>query len=149
MKSVRWRFTLVFAMSNISRSTSDCRIYMAPSTVASDAFGIYTTLPIEEGEYLLQGNTGPSIPVIDYHQDESPERAQWIELFDNYWWGRGVADQVLYEADTVTDFQDTFGALPNHHCVLVRIMTLSVCYVNLSNLLLTTLPKGLDITSCT
>jgi hypothetical protein len=48
-------------------------------------------------------------------------RDAWMGVFDNYWWGRGVADQVLYESEASIDFQITFGSLPNHHCVLESI----------------------------
>lgn len=113
----------------ISSATAECRIYMAPSSVAVGSFGIYTTSPIEEGEYILRGGDGPNIAVTDYQQDDSPERAHWARLFDSYWWGRGVADQILYEANFVLDFQDTFGSLPNHHCILVRSASFS-CFSN-------------------
>lgn len=114
------KLTAFITILNIFSSTSECRIYMAPSSLGGASLGIYTTSPIEEGELFLKGNDGPNIPVVDPFQDDSPERMQWTQLFDNYWWGRGVADQISYEATTVLDIQDTFGALPNHHCILVR-----------------------------
>jgi hypothetical protein len=49
------------------------------------------------------------------------QRKRWIELFDGYWWGRGVPDHTSYEAKVVMDLQITFGALPNHHCALNSI----------------------------
>ena len=43
---------------------------------------------------------------------------QWNNVFGHYWWGRGVPQTSRYEANEVVDFQITFGALPNHNCVL-------------------------------
>lgn len=123
MRSLHQLLFITCAMMRIASTWSECRIYMAPSSIGGGSFGIYTTSPIEEGENILKGNTGPNIAVVDYHQNDSPERIQWIDLFNNYWWGRGVADQVLYEASLVVDYQDTFGSLPNHHCILVRIVS--------------------------
>jgi hypothetical protein len=108
-----------------------CRIYMAPSSLTgSSGFGVYTTRPVNKGERFLNGPDGPNIPVLDFifppnlKDSLEKERNAWISLFDHYWWGRGVADQVIYEAATsVMDFQINFGSLPNHHCVLVSHST--------------------------
>lgn len=45
-------------------------------------------------------------------------------MFDNYWWGRGLPDHVVYEAalDSM-DFQIGFGTMPDHHCVLDYLHT--------------------------
>jgi len=105
-----------------------CRIYMAPTSgKGMTGFGIYTTQPIREGEAFLQGPDGPSIPVFDYqNMPDSNEKGRktWIDVFDNYWWGRGVSDQVSFEAERAMDFQITFGSLPNHHCVLVGFFSI-------------------------
>ena len=137
-------------MMRISSSASECRIYMAPSSLGGASFGIYTTSPIDEGEQVLRGNEGPNIPVIDPFQDESPEHSQWTQLFDNYWWGRGVADQISYEAMTVLDVQDTLGSLPNHHCILVRSVSFSrMYYKKIVYSFVCLLKQGFNITSCT
>ena len=102
-----------------------CSIWMAPSSLKGHSgFGIYTTRNMDKGEAILAGPDGPSIPVVD--ADSGPrelltERKAWYRTFDEYWWGRGVSDHVFFEADSVVDYQITFGALPNHHCVLGTI----------------------------
>jgi hypothetical protein len=98
---------------------------MAPSSLVGHAgFGIYTTRAFAAQESLLARPNGPSIPVVDpQHGPAEPHgsRSQWIRTFDDYWWGRGVPDHVFYEGDSVLDYQITFGALPNHHCLLDAI----------------------------
>jgi hypothetical protein len=102
-----------------------CRIYLAPSSVKGlDGYGIYTTEDINKNELILSNPDGPSIPIIDYifEQIQTTEaqigRQVWINLWDNYWWGRGVPDHVLRESNTMIDYQIMFGSLPNHHCSL-------------------------------
>lgn len=57
---------------------------------------------------------GPSVAIVDYIGNPNKElKSQWIKVWDNYWWARGVADSVNYEADEVIDFQIGFGANPN------------------------------------
>lgn len=57
---------------------------------------------------------GPSVAIVDYIGNPNKElKRQWINVWDNYWWARGVADSVNYEADEVIDFQIGFGANPN------------------------------------
>ena len=107
--------------------SAGCRIYMAPSSLKGvNGLGIYTTRPIEKDEPFLNAPDGPSVAVLDYHmhsdKNDDPlqeKRNAWINLFDDYWWGRGVPDQVAFESTSTIDFQITFGSLPNHHCVLV------------------------------
>ena len=114
-------------------------IYMAPSSlhgIVGDGLGVYTTKAMTKGDKLLssQHADGPSIPVVDYnnnnrrnnkwhhHHDEDDgldlDRKQWVQLFNGYWWDRGVPDHTRNEAEQVADFQITFGSLPNHHCIL-------------------------------
>jgi len=104
----------------------ECRIYIAPSSVKGiHGFGMYTVEDIPENESFLQAPDGPSVVVTDYDQKKAevdPEAHKlWLKVFNNYWWGRGVPDQVSYEAIRVMDFQITFGSLPNHHCSLVNM----------------------------
>jgi hypothetical protein len=112
--------------STQDKATRDtCRIYMAPSSVKGViGYGVYTTQPISQGELFLNGPDGPDILVtdFDYFPNDSLgfARSAWITVFDSYWWGRGVTDQIIYESNSSIDFQITFGSLPNHHCVLVR-----------------------------
>jgi hypothetical protein len=103
-------------------------IYMAPSSVKGiDGMGIFTTDAMNSGDELLSEYDGPSIPVLDARRSDrdsealAEQRKRWIELFDGYWWGRGVPDHTNYEAKVVMDLQITFGALPNHHCALNSI----------------------------
>jgi hypothetical protein len=57
---------------------------------------------------------GPSVAIVDYIGNPNKDiKRQWIKVWDNYWWARGVADSVNYEADEVIDFQIGFGANPN------------------------------------
>ena len=42
---------------------------------------------------------GPSIPIIDYN------KGQWLSLWYEYVWARGVADQVTFLGRKVMDFQ--------------------------------------------
>ena len=104
-----------------------CRIYMAPSSVKGvRGYGVYTTEKISKGHLFLTEPDGPDILVtdFDYIPRADPlllERRSWISVFDSYWWGRGVADQITYESRSSMDFQITFGSLPNHHCVLASV----------------------------
>jgi len=92
---------------------------MAPSSVKGlKGYGIFTTRDIDTGSNILSAPDSPSIPVLDYRDHESAGTDQWIGVFSEYWWTRGVADHVKYEAYNAADAQMTFGALPNHHCVL-------------------------------
>lgn len=99
---------------------------MAPSSLRGHAgLGIYTTRDIAADESILNAPDGPSIPVVDTER-VSPEyrhvRRAFHRVFDEYWWGRGVPDHVAHEAEgDVIDYQITFGALPNHHCLLSTI----------------------------
>lgn len=94
---------------------------MAPSSVKGHSgFGIYTTRDIPEDTNLLNGPDGPSIPVVDYSEGfEFLNRKKrlflnkFLNLFGDYWWGRGVPDHVTYESDRIFDYQITFGSLPN------------------------------------
>lgn len=103
-------------------------IYMAPSSVKGiDGMGVFTTEEMNSGDLFLSGYDGPSIPVLDPRRSDrdsealAEQRKRWTELFDGYWWGRGVPDHTKYEANQVLDLQITFGALPNHHCALHSI----------------------------
>jgi hypothetical protein len=103
-------------------------IYMAPSSVKGlNGMGIFTTEAMTARDELLSEYDGPSIPVLDPRRSDrdseelAEQRKRWIELFDGYWWGRGVPDHTRYEANSVLDLQITFGALPNHHCALNAI----------------------------
>ena len=76
----------------------------------------------------MGGPDGVAIPVEGYNQVQSsiPKyqlKAHWINLWNPYWWGRGVPDHVTYEAGSgdVVDFQIGFGYLPNHHCDLASL----------------------------
>mmetsp|Transcript_9625 Transcript_9625/g.23376 ORF Transcript_9625/g.23376 Transcript_9625/m.23376 type:complete len:770 (-) Transcript_9625:48-2357(-) len=120
-----------------------CSIFLAPSSLhGNPGFGIYTSRDIAVGEPILSGPPGtpdgPTLPVIDASNllkqtvnplDKDHDRKMklqqasrhWNYLFGHYWWGRGVPDHTAYESDTVLDFQITFGALPNHHCLLASL----------------------------
>ena len=101
-------------------------IFLAPSSLHGNAgWGVFTTRDISKGEAILQAQVdGPSIPIVDSMPRVSVEPAlqrayeHWNNVFGHYWWGRGVPDHTSYEAFSVADFQITFGALPNHHCLL-------------------------------
>jgi len=110
------------AIHEVSDNRSTCSIWLAPSSVRDvKGMGVYTTRDILKGDDLLKGPDGPSILVVDYHlnvEGRDSTREKWIELWDEYWWGRGVADHVTFQAHQVMDYQITFGSLPNHHCIL-------------------------------
>lgn len=77
---------------------------MAPSSLKGlDGYGIFTTRDIEAGSNMLSGQDGPSIPVFDH------THGPWTKTWNEYWWGRGVADHVSFEADHVMDFQVSNG----------------------------------------
>lgn len=112
--------------------SSQCSLYLAPSSLkGSDGLGVYTARDYKWNEAFLQGPDGPSIAVIDPHHhftgssNDTPlrqARNAWLQLFDQYWWGHGVNDQVRLEGHAVVmDFQIMFGSLPNHHCILNAI----------------------------
>jgi hypothetical protein len=99
-----------------------CRIYLAPTSIRgmTNAFGVYTTEAIGLNENILR----------DYNNHEygtdstkmSSGRKQFINLFDTYWWGRGVSDPVVHEViQDIFDYQITFGSLPNTNCALHNI----------------------------
>jgi len=125
-----------------------CSIYMAPSSIKGvTSMGIYTTRDIlANDEKLLRGGPdGPSITILaDRSRSDKSARfphnqISWLQLWANYAWGlgHGLPDHIAYEAATslftipdeapsdengspylVLEHQTTFGALPNHHCVL-------------------------------
>lgn len=98
-----------------------CGIWIAPSSLKGHAgFGIYTTRDIKKKESILFGQDGPSIPIVDYFDGPNMNlRENWMDVWGNYGWARGVSDQVNFEANhTVLDYQIGFGSLPNHHCLL-------------------------------
>jgi hypothetical protein len=101
---------------------------MAPSSLRGmDGMGIFTIENMTKGQYFLSSYDGPSIPVLNYKVKRrkdghlTKDRERWTKLFDRYWWRISVPDHTFFEADTVIDFQITFGALPNHHCELDAI----------------------------
>ena len=86
---------------------------MAPSSlIGLDGYGIFTTRDIQKGSSIFPEPDGPSIPVIDYNS------GPWMVLFQEYLWGRGLADHVTFLGDKVMDYQFGFGSMPNHHCIL-------------------------------
>jgi SET domain len=117
---------------------------MAPASAhGNPGYGIYTTRAVQRGESFLKGPDVPSIPILDYSSndddddDEQPYSSQtntaaavaakalrgrarqhFINTFSNYWWTHGKPDHVAYLSGQSADFQLTFGALPNHHCLL-------------------------------
>mmetsp|Transcript_22881 Transcript_22881/g.63643 ORF Transcript_22881/g.63643 Transcript_22881/m.63643 type:complete len:746 (+) Transcript_22881:95-2332(+) len=114
---------------SINPHQKKCSIFIAPSSLKNSAgYGVYSTRDIDQGQAILSGPPqtpdGPSLPVInpDATLENDPELQlvsnHWNQVFGHYWWGRGVPDHTSYEAESVMDFQITFGALPNHHCVL-------------------------------
>lgn len=103
-------------------------IWIAPSSLRGvNGYGIFTTRDLGPGESLLGVPDGVSIPVEAYRSKGRPNEASFRafkQLFDNYWWGRGVPDHVLYDAPSdIVDFQIGFGCLPNHHCILSYLDT--------------------------
>lgn len=92
---------------------TQCNIWMAPSSLKGlDGYGIFTTRDIKKGTSIFPESDGPSIPVVD----SNPGR--WYKTWNEYWWGRGVADHVRFLGDSVMDYQFGFGSMPNHHCIL-------------------------------
>ncbi|KAL7569880.1 hypothetical protein ACA910_008547 [Epithemia clementina (nom. ined.)] len=109
--------------SNNESIEKKCSIFIAPSSLHGNAgFGVYTNRNIKEGEAILSGPPGtpdgPALPVVDPSYGFNPAYTQWNDVFGHYWWGRGVPEYTRYEAKNVMDFQITFGALPNHNCIL-------------------------------
>lgn len=107
-----------------TRRGGECSIFMAPSSLkGSPGYGIYTTRNLWKGERVLGRPDGLSIPVEVFNDPlsfpKSQLRKEWIELWNQYWWGRGLPDHVRFEAGPdVVDFQIGLGYLPNHHCEL-------------------------------
>lgn len=95
-------------------------IYVAPSSLKGNpGYGVYTTRNLWKGEKVLGGPDGVSIPVEMVSLPDSPLKKQWIQLWNAYWWGRGVPDHAILESGPdMVDFQIGFGYLPNHHCEL-------------------------------
>lgn len=95
-------------------------IYMAPTSLPGDGsgFGIYTTRPIAEGENVLAMPDGPAVPLWDPNNAASP---QLLTFRHTYWWSNGAGDYNLLTGHDVVDNQNTFGALPNHHCALATL----------------------------
>lgn len=112
--------------STTNEEFGSCTVYMAPSSVHGvDGMGIYTTKNLSKNDVIINKVDGLSIPVLrgetDYVNDSNKTiqaRKQWHRLFNEYWWVRGISDQMIWEADRVADLKMTFGELPNHHCVL-------------------------------
>lgn len=103
---------------------------MAPTSLKGvNGYGLYTTRDLAAGESILGAPDGLAIPVHLYAHPSLPpvpERRQFLDLWSEYMWGRGVPDHVLYEGSPrVLDYQIGFGCLPNHHCVL---STLDIMY---------------------
>ena len=73
---------------------------------------------MDKNSTILSRPDSPSIPVIDYRDNMNDAKEQWNRVFSEYWWARGKPDHVTYESENAVDFQTTFGALPNHHCIL-------------------------------
>jgi hypothetical protein len=112
--------------SNTKRFTpihEKCTVWMAASSIKGlQGYGVFVTRDLVKGEPILGVPDGISVPIIGYHQRRSEAKEAWISVWDNYWWGSGVADHVSYEAGPdVVDFQVGFGALPNHHCLLAKL----------------------------
>ena len=112
-----------------SESHQKCTVWLAPSSLKGHSgYGIFTTRPLAKDEPILGGPDGVSIPIIDaYRSRKFPHnqaRKNWVRVWENYWWARGVPDHVRFEApDDVVDYQIGFGALPNHHCILSYLDT--------------------------
>lgn len=108
-------------------------IYLARSSLPNvNGFGMFTTKALNAGDELLSSFDGPSIPIIDHEWARNrvveleKDMLQWNEVFRNYWWARGIPDQMVYEGEQVYDFQVMFGNLPNHNCIIVSESTLLV-----------------------
>ena len=92
-----------------------------------NGYGVYVTRDMEAGESILGTPDGLGI-IVGYHGDDrGPKyiaKRQFKDLFDAYWWNRGVPSHVTFETTPdVMDFQLGFGCLPNHHCVLEELTT--------------------------
>jgi hypothetical protein len=97
-----------------------CTVWMAPSSLLGNpGYGLFTTRDMAQWETVLGGPDGVSIPIESYNQRRGSEtenlhKDEWIAVWDNYWWGRGVPDHVNYFAGSdIVDYQIAFGALPN------------------------------------
>jgi hypothetical protein len=118
------RFPLTVQVNSPLRITTLLgTIWIAPSSLKGvNGYGIFTTRDLAAGESLLGAPDGVAVPVERYQHPSKPavrERSQFLNLFGEYMWGRGVPDHVTYEAPPdILDFQIGFGCLPNHHCVL-------------------------------
>lgn len=107
-------------------SENTCTVYMAPSSVHGiESMGIYTTKNLSKRSSIINAVDGLSIPVYgawasNGHESKKMQEARnsWNKLFDEYWWGRGISDQMIWEADGALDLKMSFGQLPNHHCIL-------------------------------
>ena len=104
-----------------------CELYMARSTLPNvNGFGMFTTRALSAGDFVLSSFDGPAISIIDYewHRHNlnglEDDFRQWRNIFYHYWWAMNVPDHSVYEGDQIYDWQISFGALPNHNCILVR-----------------------------
>lgn len=97
-----------------------CSIYLAQTSIREAGptqMGIYTTRPLADGASVLAPGLmdGPSVPVYDPNPAHS-----WTFRY-TYWWDNGASDPTLMAAYDAFDIQNTFGALPNTHCILSTI----------------------------
>lgn len=85
-----------------SPSSKECTIWMAPSSLKGvPGYGIFTTRDIPALDPVLGGPDGLSVPIEAYNERSGGNGAAkdaWINVWDNYWWGRGVPDHVNYYA---------------------------------------------------
>ncbi|GKY93853.1 hypothetical protein MPSEU_000352200 [Mayamaea pseudoterrestris] len=123
--SSKTSFTTTKLRKALTETQTQCTVWIAPSSLKGvNGYGTFTTRDLHEGERILPSHDGLGVPIESYLYDDdnvpfAKARSNWIRVWKNYWWARGVPDHVAYEgALDAVDYQIGFGALPNHHCLL-------------------------------
>lgn len=116
-----------------------CSIYLAPSSVtdADDrpaGFGIYTTRPLSEGEYVFPRGSGPVVPIPDYATNNRGVRPPWASyLLMPSCLGMSIESDQPHEPSRPEDkaypkhkdcfmYNNNIGSLTNYHPMLVNVM---------------------------
>lgn len=104
-----------------SKLETECKIFIAPSSIEGAGFGVFTTKPLKAGDIITTFDYGPAIPIIDIFK--RPRHEEWTDLFRAYIWSHptGATVEMNFEADAVVDFQPGLGIYPNFHTYLSNI----------------------------
>jgi len=106
---------------DVEDSDCHCRLFMALSTIPNDGIGVFTGVPLKEGEPVGYGDTAIPVTDMDWHNDGLAENDDYHWLWRQYDWNSDEIGKMEFEAETVKACIPGLGAMPNCHFRLSNV----------------------------